>query len=374
MQEPVVEGYRLSPQQRRLWLRGSSPAYRAQCALRLEGPLEEQTLREAIEIVVGRHQILRTAFPRVPGMAVPLQVIGEPDRPPRTIDVAGGEKDDEILVEDLLRRQAEPGFDIERGPVLRAALCRISPATHLLILTLPALCADARTLGNLVGEIARAYRDAGRAPHDAGEPTQYLQFSEWQNELTEGSDEDAEAGRGFWRRQLATRPPALPWESVPDAGTEFAPAELAVHLDAGPAAVGLRSPGSPASDLSAFFLSCWQTLLWRLTGQAEIRVDTVFSGRKYAELDEVLGLLAASLPVRARFEPGMRFADLLRRTRDAMQEAEGWQEYFSGDEDGRKGEAEQPIGFLFVDGVAAEDAGQITVSWSDGMSARSRTS
>lgn len=366
MQEQVVEGYRLSPQQRRLWLRRSGAAYRAQCALLIEGDLEEQTLREALQAVVGRHQSLRTVFSQLPGMVVPLQVIGEGEavRPClHRIEWNGPEGDDVgHLVEELLRREAEQPFDLERGPVLRAGLCRVSATRHFLVLTLPAICADAWTVGSLLREISRAYRGGPRASESLEDPTQYLQFSEWQNELIEGTDEDAEAGRAYWGELIAARPPALPWESPPDSGAEFAPAAIPVHLGPDLAVRALRSSHRPAFDLPAFFLSSWQALLWRLTRQAEVRVDTVFSGRKYDELQEVVGLLARSLPIRARVQPTMRFADLFRQTLEEMREAEAWQEYFSGGEDDRKEPAVATVGFSFADRVAPEMAAGITVS------------
>ncbi|HJX26776.1 MAG TPA: condensation domain-containing protein, partial [Thermoanaerobaculia bacterium] len=153
----VVQGFPLSQQQRRLW--GPRPSPRiacARCVVHLAGDLDRPALRRALEAVVGRHEILRTAFRSLPGMN--LQVIqeataiaiGEVD--PHSLGSAGPE----AFAEDLLAA-CQPTFDLAAGDVLRASLASPAPGEHLLLLELPALCADADTLRNLTTEIGRAY-------------------------------------------------------------------------------------------------------------------------------------------------------------------------------------------------------------------------
>jgi hypothetical protein len=80
MQERVVAGHSLSPQQVRLWLlqRGRTKhAYNARCAVVIEGELDRETLREALRQTVSRHEILCTLFQTLPGMSVPLQVVAD---------------------------------------------------------------------------------------------------------------------------------------------------------------------------------------------------------------------------------------------------------------------------------------------------------
>jgi hypothetical protein len=49
MQTQTLEGFRLSPQQKRLWLlQQDSLAYRAQCAIQIKGKLNAEILKEAL--------------------------------------------------------------------------------------------------------------------------------------------------------------------------------------------------------------------------------------------------------------------------------------------------------------------------------------
>src|SRR3954467_7733529 len=78
MSKEIIEGYRLSPQQKQLWLLGQSERS-AVCAVRIDGELNPNLLRQAIGQVVERFEILRTTFKLLPGMTIPVQIIS--DRP-----------------------------------------------------------------------------------------------------------------------------------------------------------------------------------------------------------------------------------------------------------------------------------------------------
>src|SRR4028119_1108627 len=73
------EGFRLSPQQKRLWQLQTSQntAYRTQGIVLIEGPLQAARLLAALQQVVDRNEILRTTFHRRSGMALAVQVIAE---------------------------------------------------------------------------------------------------------------------------------------------------------------------------------------------------------------------------------------------------------------------------------------------------------
>src|SRR5215213_2257307 len=80
MKNEVIEGFQLSPQQKHLWSlcgRHGATVYRSQGVGRIEGRFNKRILRQAIEIVARRHEILRTSFRSLPNMDVPLQVINQ---------------------------------------------------------------------------------------------------------------------------------------------------------------------------------------------------------------------------------------------------------------------------------------------------------
>jgi amino acid adenylation domain-containing protein len=327
-----LQGFRLSPQQRHLWSLQAqdSRAYHVRCAVGIAGHVNAAALKSAVYDVVDRHEILRTVFPRVAGPEFPLQVITDrpaPDWCEHDLTTYGRDEQDGRVQE--LFEAAARAFDTEQGPLLAVSLGKLAPDRHVLIISLHALCSDAAGLRNLVREIALAYGAATQGRAAANATPQYADLSEWQNELFES--EDVEAGREFWRRQEIA--PALhlklPRERVATAPPRFEPQRhvlaVAPELTAGLAALAARHGAS----LSAALLTCWQTLLSRLSGQAEVVVGVCFDGRDYEALETALGLLAKYLPVRVRLDGTSSFSAALARATGAAREVGAWQECFS---------------------------------------------
>ena len=80
MQKELIEGFRLSPQQEQLWTWQQgipTSALKCRAAVQIKGPLDKSRLISALNTLVARHEILRTAFDLLAGMTVPLQIIQE---------------------------------------------------------------------------------------------------------------------------------------------------------------------------------------------------------------------------------------------------------------------------------------------------------
>src|SRR5690348_6121549 len=73
-----IQGFRLSPQQKRLWAlqQKFGPAC-AQGTLVIHGLLDVTRLERAVNAAGVKHEVFRTVFCREPGVKVPLQVIVE---------------------------------------------------------------------------------------------------------------------------------------------------------------------------------------------------------------------------------------------------------------------------------------------------------
>src|SRR5215216_1363367 len=105
----VVEGYRLSPQQERVWgLSGGVPgaAFCAGCVVLVEGATDAGALSRSLSSVVARHEILRTKFESVAGLTLPLQVVGDAHEVAvEEYDLTGRAADEREAEVDLLFRE-----------------------------------------------------------------------------------------------------------------------------------------------------------------------------------------------------------------------------------------------------------------------------
>jgi amino acid adenylation domain-containing protein len=358
-----IQGFRLSSQQTRLWQwqRGGNNSV-AQCAICLEGDLRAETLRQAIQKVVSSHDILRTTFHSSPGIKIPIQVINEQSTllwP--NIDITDLDAlEQSAQIETLLQQECCRPFNFERGPLMRLQMITLAANRHMLLVTLAALCGDGQSLKHLVRQIIRAYddlteRNAPAFDEDGEEaPTQYLQFSEWQNQLLKAVD--AARGKAYWEklRLGAEGGLHLPCEMKTEGPRRAQHNSLKLTTRAEVAA--LMTAVARKYDVSneIVLLSAWLTLLWRLTGNPDLAVSSLFNGREYEELHEVLGPFAQFLPVRCQFHEGLPFKAILRNLSAGMREAAGWQEYFIDEEcaetDANGGSS--PIGFEYEEALA----------------------
>jgi amino acid adenylation domain-containing protein/FkbM family methyltransferase len=367
--EERLDGYLLSPQQARLWQLqqgGGAQAYRAQCLITIEGQLSPVALKAATEHVVNRHEIFRTSFQYHSEMKVPVQVIEGGGSPVwRQLDLRGsGIENEAARLDELFESEGRRPFDFDRPPLIRLCLASFADERHALLITLPALCADTRTLRNLVSEISFAYAarlDRAKMDEDV---MQYVQFSAWQNELLEA--EEAAEGKEFWRRQVETLPKLkLPSEKHFPESSAYEPQMVTAKIEPGLSARVEALARQSGSDASSFLLACWQTLCWRLTGQADVVVGCLFDERTYEELRGSMGLISKSLPVRSRFDEGARFSEIWRRLDGSLRESGDWQEYFAPAESagGFEKPAEFPdIGFDFDNEFPPSRVGSVTLT------------
>src|SRR3569832_168680 len=225
-----VQGYRLSPQQKRLWAlqHAGGASYAARLAILLEGELRADILKDALQRIVGSHEILRTVFHRSPGMIFPIQVVLTESTPAwREVDFSSHSGEEATrIVDGLFREEASALFDMSEGPLVHATLVSLAPRKHVLLLSLPSLCSDTHTLGNLAQEISRDYAALLGCGEFAAEPAQYVQFSDYQNELLE-AEETGEWGDVSFEPNRSDAPTKKkPQESKGTKAGEFLPEVL----------------------------------------------------------------------------------------------------------------------------------------------------
>jgi amino acid adenylation domain-containing protein len=327
----TIKGYRLSPQQKHLWVLQQNDLrqpYRAHCTVLIEGNLDREILTTAVKKVVRRHEILRTTFHCLPGMTIPLQTIS--DRTPLSIaylDLSNfNEQERETKIKTLVK-EVERSFDFEQGLILHLSLVTLSPFKHKLFIDLPALYADTITLQNLVSEISRAYKADFDRQELTDEPMQYILVSEWQNELLE--TEEAEIGKDYWHQKEISNflGLKLPWENSSSKTLEFRPRSLANTI-APNLVTKLKSlVNEYNTTVSSFLLTCWQILLWRLTGSVSA-IAVACDGRMDEELESALGLFVKYLPIDSQLEENLRFSQVLQQIDATVREAYEWQECF----------------------------------------------
>ncbi|MCA1682148.1 MAG: condensation domain-containing protein, partial [Actinobacteria bacterium] len=278
----------LSFAQQRLWFLNDfepdSSEYISPLALRLWGELDGAALARALSALVARHESLRTTFESVDGRGV--QVVHPPSEVELPVlDLSGlAQADREAELGEVVAREAVRPFDLARGPLLRAGLVRLGAQEHVLTLMLHHIVTDGWSNGVLMGDLGELYRAevTGTAPRLAVLAVQYADFAVWQRERLSGAV--AEDQLGYWRGQLDSvvaleLPTDRPRPAVHTTNG-------AVHEFVVPGSVSGRlkelGRGGDATLFMTLVAAC-QVLLGRWSGQEDVAVGTVTSGRDRAE-------------------------------------------------------------------------------------------
>ncbi|TMR21980.1 amino acid adenylation domain-containing protein [Nonomuraea turkmeniaca] len=308
-EEPPVPdgpGSPLTHAQRRLWfveqLSPGRPLYTVAAAWRLRGALDVAVLQQAVDWLVARHDSLRTVFTEDGAAAVvkdDLRVAVQPHPAEAAEDVAA-----------LVDGAAQRPFDLATGPLLRVAMFRLRPETHVLLLTAHHIIIDGRGMDVLLDEFAHAYTRMleGEEPALPPPPARQADLPV------------REAAMEYWRGRLAGAPPLT--------GMPFERPRRAVPGVEG-ALLRTRMPYRLADDLeklarqagATFFmagLAGWAALLSRWSGQDDLVIAVPVAGRDRLEDERLVGCLMNMLPIRVDLTGAPSYLALLERVRAAV--------------------------------------------------------
>jgi hypothetical protein len=312
----------LSFAQQRLWfldqLTPGSATYNAAVALRLRGALDTAALQRALDTLVVRHEVLRTAY--IPEAGTPKQVV-LPARPVELRDldlrtVAASARADAVRA--ALVREVRRPFDLTRDLMLRPALVRQADEDFLLQLTTHHIASDGWSKDILFRELEALYEAfAAGGPNPLPDlPIQYADFAFWQQQQLQS----VRLGQllAYWKQRLAGAPEllALPTDLRRPARQSFLGAHLPVVLPTELSdtlkRLGRQEHATPFMALLAAF----KALLACCAGQEDIVVGSPILGRNHLETEPLIGFFVNTLVLRTDLSGDPTFRQLLRRVRE----------------------------------------------------------
>jgi amino acid adenylation domain-containing protein len=363
-----IQGFQLSPQQQHLWkLQQDNSVYRALGAVLIEGNLQIDVLKQALQKVVDRNEILRTRFYRPKGVKIPSQVIDSSNAFLFTEYEFTSHHNLAQLIDELLIQEKNQPCNLETGYLFSIKLVKTDQNQYILLLSLPSLCADTQTLNNLVTEISKCYSAILQGDELLDEPLQYADIAAWLNELL--AAEETNLGRKYWQKIdiFTNRNCQLIHEKQPDETAKFKPQLINLPIDQQLARQINEIAVHYQTTTSIFLLSCWLILLWRLTGNSDLIIGTYFDVRNYDELKSSLGLFAKYLPLTCNLEDEKYFYDVLNLVKEITGEMSDYQENFDWETAVNASEQDieksyLPLCFEFTETPEKHISGEISLS------------
>ncbi|QDE97917.1 non-ribosomal peptide synthetase [Myxococcus xanthus] len=304
----------VAPGQESLWfidaLGGDSAAYNVPLVLRLQGTLDSSALARTLQLLVERHEALRSTFHDRGGTPV-LRV----QAPAASVLVS--EDISPALLDARIAEEVAAPFSLTKGPLFRARHFRLAPDSHVLVLNQHHIIADAWSVGVLLREFCIVYASlvSGTEPALPALPVRYADWAAWQRQRLESGRLDESVA--FWRETLKDAPPVLPLPTDRPR-PERQRFHGKTHGFVLEAPLGQRLEALSRSSGASLFmtlLGAFAAYLGRISGQENVVIGSPVANRDRHETEGVVGYFLNTLALRVDLSGDPTFSELLLRVR-----------------------------------------------------------
>lgn len=274
----------------------------------LEGKFSIQQLARAIRKIGEAHEGLRTCFFDEGG--VPMQGILATS--PLYAEVKKIQHESEA--QDEYQKLDRHVYDLESGKTMRIIILELSPTSAWLITGYHHIAMDGAGFSSILSEMWSVSKPGGLIP-----PA--MQYADY----TDKEYDDVESGImakdvTFWENMFSTTPsilPLLPFAKVQSRRpiTKFGFSSASARISPVLNARIKRRCKNFQSTAFHFYLTIFNTLLFRFTGIDEICVGIADSNRGDEERQRIMGCLVNIFPLRFKNEQSKTFNEAIKQTR-----------------------------------------------------------
>ncbi|MCP4156928.1 MAG: amino acid adenylation domain-containing protein, partial [bacterium] len=326
------EYYPLSYNQQRMYIlhemQPDSTAYNIPGYVDLEHAIEPKDAKKILDVLISRHESLRTLFKKVDDQ--PRQFIVKTVKNPlETIDVSTLETaEKKQTLENIYKETASKPFDLTRPPLLRARLIKMASQNYRLMFNLHHIITDGWSQEILKKEFIRIYesiRDGEKMPLPPL-ALQYKDYAIWNKKQLSG--EEGKESFLFWKKKLSAGIPImhLPADTVVEKEDRKGAAyrskigkDLKEQL--------LKLAETNQTTLFTVLFSAYLQLLSRLTHQQEICSSIISSGREHYKTHNIIGFFVNSLLFKIEIDENEPFNALLKKVGGQLSETLRHQAY-----------------------------------------------
>jgi amino acid adenylation domain-containing protein len=313
----------LSFMQERLWflhqLYPGLTAYNEASTYALHGQLDVRALQRSFEVVVERHEILRTVFREMDGK--PVQVV----QPAaifhlELVDVvASPQEDRENKVKSHIERLIRKPYNLASDSMVKVVLYHLERDENILLCIIHHLATDGWSMALFWNEIFKVYdaETQGKQAILPELPIQYADFATWQRRWFEG--EVMRQQLEYWRKALqGLSSPELPVDRPRATMQTYRGVELRRKIPLAAMQnvyeLSRRENVTPYMVLLATFF----VLVSRLTGQEDVSVGTPVVNRRFVELEPLMGFFVNTLVARIDLSGDPSFREVLGQVRSML--------------------------------------------------------
>jgi iturin family lipopeptide synthetase A len=302
---PAQDAYPLSSTQRRLYFlyefNRSSLAYNLPTAVSIKGVVDIERFRLIINIIARRHEILRT-YVDIDGEEC-VQRIAEDIAIPIEHFKATAEKV-ALVVQEFVRP-----FDLSQAPLIRVGLIEVAKDDHVFVIDMHHFISDGVSLAIFLKEFAALYNGEELEVQSV----QYRDYAVWQT--SEIYQQAIARERNWWLQEFSEEVTLLILPIDYSRPVVLNHAGDAVDLLLNEWEMDGLKKIADAEGATTFMVlfSIYSILLGKLTGQEDLVIGTPASGRNYADLESIMGMVANTLAIRTRPNGALRYHEFLKQ-------------------------------------------------------------
>jgi natural product biosynthesis luciferase-like monooxygenase protein/amino acid adenylation domain-containing protein len=318
--------HRLSEAQRQLWmiaqLNGDGrQAYMDPGHARIKGPLDVESLRQALTVLVSRHESLRTTIDQdgvwqhvhpAHDMALPLVDLSQQSDPAQA-------------AQDWIAEQMQQPVDLINGPLFSPYLLRLDQTHHVLSLFAHHIISDGPSMGVMIHEVMALLE--GTEPHDLPEALQYRAFVQWQADQRQTPR--MQAHEQYWLNQFAAIPPdlILPLDHARPPVQTWAGNRLRLTCPKQTSVAVGEIAAKHGCTPYMVLLGAYSVLLHRLTQQSDVVIGAAYAGRAMPGSQTMVGYGVHLLPILSSCGAGTSFGEHLDQIKETLLQAYAHQDY-----------------------------------------------
>jgi amino acid adenylation domain-containing protein len=306
------EYYPLSAAQRRLYslqhLNEQATGYNMPSIVGLAGNLRKEKMEDASGKLISRHEILRASFHLIGGE--PVQKICPPGKihfEMEYYDISTvGVKP--IEVEKIIQVFIRP-FDLSKAPLLRLGMIKTGEEKHLLMTDMHHTISDGVSQSILVKDFFSLY--AGETLPAIG--IHYKDFAVWQNRDFKKETEILRQQKGYWLEEYKGKIPELnmPGDYLRPAIKSFEGNQVKFVIEEKLAAKLNTLTKETGTTLNIALLAIYNILLFKYTMQEDIVVGLPITGRRHADVQDIIGMFVNMLAIRNKIQANKTFREFL---------------------------------------------------------------
>ena len=322
------EYYPLSHAQKRFWIlshfKDGSEAYNVSNAFIIVGNLNVAAFKAAFDTVIDRHEILRTIF---------VEIEGEPRQKILSLKASKfkieeidlqNKTNTEATIKNWLEEDSRQPFDLSNGPLLRATIFRKANDKFILVFNIHHIISDGWSKGIFIKEVLHLYKGYSFGAENNLSPLaiQYKDYAAWHTGAYEMQGQ-------YWKTLYGKGVPVLnfPIDFERPKVLTFFGAMLHCRLSES-LTQGLRRKAVEHNmSLNNLLFALYGLLVGSYSGQEEVVIGSLSSGRSHIDLENLIGVFINFLPIKLSPKRVLKLSDYLDNSHHALVHAYNNQDY-----------------------------------------------